>query len=119
VYDANYRIDGLGAVGPSSLTHFTNGLGGATNDYGANFNFSDGAGRDTLAAGQESKFMFLHTDATQYARTAFFDVASTGTYTASQQFGAFAPAVPEPETYAMMMAGLGLIGVIVRRRTKA
>lgn len=29
---------------------------------------------------------------------------------------AFAPAVPEPETYAMMMAGLGLIGYIGRRR---
>jgi hypothetical protein len=26
------------------------------------------------------------------------------------------PAVPEPETYAMMMAGLGLMGFVVRRR---
>ena len=28
----------------------------------------------------------------------------------------FTTAVPEPETYAMMMAGLGLIGVVARRR---
>jgi len=28
----------------------------------------------------------------------------------------FAPAIPEPETYAMMLAGLGLIGFIGRRR---
>jgi hypothetical protein len=33
----------------------------------------------------------------------------------------FAPvaAVPEPETYAMMMAGLGMMGFIVRRRRQA
>jgi PEP-CTERM motif len=27
--------------------------------------------------------------------------------------------VPEPETYAMMLAGLGLMGAIVRRRNKS
>jgi hypothetical protein len=26
------------------------------------------------------------------------------------------PAIPEPETYAMMLAGLGLLGVVARRR---
>jgi hypothetical protein len=29
----------------------------------------------------------------------------------------FATAVPEPETYAMLLAGLGMIGTIIRRRT--
>ncbi|HQR02921.1 MAG TPA: PEP-CTERM sorting domain-containing protein [Rhodocyclaceae bacterium] len=33
----------------------------------------------------------------------------------AQDLAVFAP-VPEPETYAMLMAGLGLIGVIARRR---
>ena len=28
----------------------------------------------------------------------------------------FATAVPEPETYAMLLAGLGLMGVVARRR---
>ncbi len=30
----------------------------------------------------------------------------------------FAAAVPEPETYAMLLAGLGLMGTIARRRAK-
>lgn len=29
----------------------------------------------------------------------------------------FAPAVPEPETYAMLLAGLGLVGAVRRRRS--
>lgn len=115
-FDADYRIDGLGDVGPASLTHFTNGLGGATDDFGANFNFASGTA-DTLSAGQSSKFMLLHTDATHYAKTAFFDIASTGTFTASASFAAFAPApVPEPQTYALMLAGLGVVALVARRR---
>ncbi|MBL8489561.1 MAG: PEP-CTERM sorting domain-containing protein [Rhodocyclaceae bacterium] len=49
----------------------------------------------------------------------YFDDASTG---AGYGYGAFnfntAP-VPEPETYAMMLAGLGLIGAAAKRRRKA
>src|SRR5258706_6659229 len=30
--------------------------------------------------------------------------------------GGFGPAVPEPETYAMLLAGLGLLGFVARRR---
>lgn len=33
--------------------------------------------------------------------------------------GDIASIVPEPESYAMLMAGLGLIGLIARRRTKS
>ena len=31
-------------------------------------------------------------------------------------FGSYVPAVPEPETYGMMLAGLGMLGVVARRK---
>jgi hypothetical protein len=115
-YDANYRTDGLGSVAPTSLTHFTPPQGGATSNYFANFNFVDANGADTLGSGQQAYFVFLHTDATRYAKTAFFDIASTGTYTESQSFAAFTPAVPEPASFALFLAGLGLTASAAARR---
>lgn len=39
-----------------------------------------------------------------------------GWYNNSGQFSVEITAVPEPETYAMLMAGLGLLGAVARRR---
>ncbi len=39
-----------------------------------------------------------------------------GQYNFSVRNGNVIPAVPEPETYAMLLAGLGLMGVVARRR---
>ncbi len=44
--------------------------------------------------------------------TGITDGAQGGIYA-----GAIAAAVPEPETYAMLLAGLGLMGAVVRRRS--
>jgi hypothetical protein len=41
----------------------------------------------------------------------------TEEYPGDEIRGQFAAAVPEPETYALMLAGLGLVGAAVRRRT--
>lgn len=42
------------------------------------------------------------------------DAASVGQYSVALQ----ALPVPEPETYAMLLAGLGLVGLSTRRRKK-
>jgi hypothetical protein len=42
-----------------------------------------------------------------------------GSYNATLSFYAEVTPVPEPETYAMMLAGLGLLGVMARRRKQA
>jgi hypothetical protein len=61
------------------------------------------------------------------ARTGYFRIDSLTPITSMKLDGtvydawvvdhmAFTPAVPEPETYAMLLAGLGLVGFAVRRR---
>jgi hypothetical protein len=44
--------------------------------------------------------------------------AGGGSYTSNVNLAALAP-VPEPETYAMMVAGLGLLGFVARRKKNA
>ena len=85
-YDADYRTDGVGEVAPASAYLFTSPTPGYIN-----FAFSG----DLLGGGNSSNFIFLHTDATSYALTAFLDVASIGTDFASDDIATFAPGVPE------------------------
>lgn len=108
-YDADWRIDGLGDVSPDSAYLF----GGSYTGQGyINFYYSDG-----LGAGESSNFMFLHTDATDYAKTGLMDVADAGTFHASQIFSTYAPAarVPEAST-TLMLLGLGLSSIAFLRR---
>ncbi|MBS0322309.1 MAG: PEP-CTERM sorting domain-containing protein [Proteobacteria bacterium] len=87
--------------GNSPVQRFTRSFNG--NSIGANF---VGLG---LAPGSTGNII-VYTDATGYGYgSALVQDGSQGSWKV------FAP-VPEPETYAMLMAGLGLMGVIVRRR---
>jgi hypothetical protein len=107
-YDANYRIDGLGDLAPVSALLFTSPTPGFIN-----FAFYDTTSSNptALAPGQSSLFIFLDTDATHYAKTAFVDVASIGTFFDSNEIATFAPsAVPELSTWAMMLAGFAGLG---------
>jgi hypothetical protein len=58
-----------------------------------------------LYSGFSSDGGHLNTSGSQRVALGFYGVASAS----------LAP-IPEPETYAMMLAGLGLLGTVVRRR---
>ena len=115
-YRVNWRNDGLGDVSPLSAHRFT----GAQSSY-FNFNFGRqdtsgapiGLGRD-----MSSYFMFLDTDAVDYAMTGIMDVANLESTHLSNLLATFAPSykaseVPEPGSLAL--AGLAL-GLMTRRR---
>jgi PEP-CTERM motif len=50
------------------------------------------------------------------ANIASFELTSSGNPSPIFQSMTFTAAVPEPETYAMLLAGLGLMGAVARRR---
>ena len=108
-YDADYRIDGLGDVAPTSAYLFTNPTPGYIN-----FFFSGG-----LGGGDSSNFIFLHTDATSYSSSAFLDLASAGTYFESNEIATFSPGVPELPTWLMMFLGFAGLGFTGHRQLKS
>jgi len=68
-----------------------------------------------VAAGESSAFFFLHTGATAFAETAFYDLL-TGSDAISGQFNTFAPAVPEPAPTVLLGLGLLTLGWLRSRR---
>jgi hypothetical protein len=109
VYDANYRIDGLGDVSPGTAHRFPNS--------DINFLFDRSAG--PIASGNGSFFIFLDTNALNYMMTARYDLGSSQNGAISGSFSTFAPGsavVPEPETYALLFGGFASLALSRRQR---
>ncbi|WP_338763048.1 PEP-CTERM sorting domain-containing protein [Massilia sp. METH4] len=109
VYDANWAVDGLGDTPAYNARLFS----APTN--GVNFLF-EAPDVDALEAGASSYFLLLDTDATAYARTGLYDLTTEESGSISPTFATFAPAIPEPATYGMFAAGLGVLVLLRRRR---
>ncbi len=94
------KVDPYWGVAPTLVT-LSSGLSSMTLDWNA----GDGGYYQGYAQGIAGQLFSLHV---------------VGTGSAGNSFNNFVTAapVPEPETFAMLLAGLGLIGAITRRRNK-
>lgn len=97
------------------------GILSAMSLFSAGANGAIGGGDDTLlASATNSGGDSLSLDYNQ-SLSGLSYISVTGISNASGgaiYAGEITAAIPEPETYAMLMAGLGLMGAVVRRRSK-
>jgi hypothetical protein len=108
--------------GVSSVTA-TTGTGGSSPTFDADFGTALGGGSDKLVQNEWIEWTvsglsgYTVTDA--YVHVQGIDNGTSkycgGSYDCSAKYTPLTP-VPEPETYAMLLAGLGLVGFSARRR---
>lgn len=114
--DVNYRLDGLGDIGPVEVKRV--GAGGSS----VNFVF-DSFEPDGVAPGESSLFLMVKTNAREYTTSQGDlvigpDLAGAPSGDLTNLFTVYAPSsscVPEPGTYAMIAMGFGFLGILRRR----
>ena len=115
----------LGSINIPTLSNVAGGLGYILNFkiFGTNFNMpvvtftGVSLGVQTATADALNNFTFSGLAAGNYDLKVTGSVAGGGSNFIQAQYTV--TAVPEPETYDMLLAGLGLMGAIARRRNKA
>lgn len=126
-------VDMLGTPGPGALSQSFNAVAGGsyllTFDLSRNPNASGATAIDVLFGnvnqsftssvnGVVDHFSLLYTAASSGpAALSFSSFGGDGYSGAVLDNVSVTAAVPEPETYAMLLAGLGLVGFLKRRRT--
>lgn len=99
---------------PTNSAAFQLAVWEIVNERSGTYNVSVGSGNfyaDSAAAGAANSML---NNLGSAAPTMILSVWKESTYP-TQDLAVFAP-VPEPQTYAMMLAGLGLMGFVARRR---
>lgn len=114
-WDQAIDVDGAGTLFVTGVEESQNaerGINGGTIslNYGA---ANGGTIADKIDPGESSFAILLRVNTSNYT-TGFFS-AINGTTATAASFAPVTP-VPEPETYALMMAGLGALGFVARRR---
>ena len=126
-----YSIDMLGSPGPGAISQsfatvtgqgYTLSFDLSVNNGSSNNNalYVDLTGSSQVAFAGSTPFttQTLNFVATGTLTTLMFTSGASG-YSGAVIDNVSVSAVPEPETYAMLLAGLGLMGVIARRRKQA
>lgn len=105
-------LDHLGGGTVSGAGEFTGGERVANGGWVA-------AGPGYTVAGLASKLLQVSLDSTLYASSSASSSFAKATITSAQlTFNVSqVPAVPEPSAYLMLLAGLGMVGVVARRRS--
>lgn len=129
---AGDRFAGTGAAGLGfGLMHFTFDTA-MTSGAGAFLNSFNGGPILIAAYGAsgrilETHFVMVDTDASSLNGGSFFGISRDSADIRAIAFGGvglvandltFAAPVPEPETYAMLLAGLGLLGFVARNKSR-
>lgn len=120
-YNANWRSDGLGSVQPGEVGQGPTGIGWGFGVFAPPSH--------QIYQGEESYFIFLDTQAHGYTHAGQFSLGSGRDSGGSMMinwggssgaYATFAPAVPEPASAVLLLAGLAACGVYRKvRRSRA